>query len=83
MTNHCELGNHVNFNGMAMSGNGHIKIGHYFHSGPVCQIITSFHNCEGEQIPYDNQYIDKNVVIGDCVWLGNKVIILGGQLEKV
>lgn len=78
VTNYCDLGSHVNFNGMAMSGNGHITVGNYFHSGPGCQIITSFHNYEGEQIPYDNKYIDKDVVIGDCVWLGNNVIILGG-----
>lgn len=78
VTSNTELGDHVNFNGMAMSGKGHIKIGSYFHSGPGCQIITSFHKYEGEQIPYDNQYIDKDVIIGDCVWLGNNVIILGG-----
>lgn len=78
VTNRCDLGDHVNFNGMAISGNGYVKIGNYFHSGPGCQIITSFHRYEGEQIPYDNQYVDKDVIIGDCVWLGNNVIILGG-----
>lgn len=72
------LGNNVNFNGMAMSGLGKIKIGNYFHSGTGCQIITSFHNYEGNAIPYDNTYISKDVEIGDCVWLGNDVIILGG-----
>ena len=78
VTSNTELGNCVNFNGMAMFGNGHIKIGSYFHSGPGCQIITSFHNYEGEQITYDDCYIDKDVTIGDCVWLGNNVIVLGG-----
>lgn len=72
------LGKHVCFNGMAMSGNGKIVIGDYFHSGPGCQIITSFHNYEGEAIPYDNSFMDKDVNIGKCVWLGNNVIILGG-----
>jgi acetyltransferase-like isoleucine patch superfamily enzyme len=61
-----------------MSGNGVIKIGDYFHSGPGCQIITSFHNYEGDAIPYDDTFIDKDVEIGKCVWLGNNVIILGG-----
>lgn len=72
------LGDSVCFNGMAMSGNGKITIGNYFHSGPGCQIITSFHNYEGSEIPYDDTFIDKDVTIGDCVWLGNNVIILGG-----
>lgn len=29
-------------------------------------------------IPYDKTYIKKNVKIGDCVWLGNRVMIMGG-----
>ena len=72
------LGDNVNFNGMAMSGNGKITIGDNFHSGPGCQIITSFHNYEGNAVPYDDTYVDKDVTIGDNVWLGNNVIILGG-----
>lgn len=79
VTSNTFLGDHICFNGMSMSGNGRIQIGNYFHSGPGCQIITSFHNYEGEEIPYDNTFIDKNVQIGDCVWLGNNVIILGGR----
>lgn len=78
VTNNTYLGTHVCFNGMSISGMGKVTIGDYFHSGPGCQIITSFHNYEGEQIPYDNTYINKDVVIEDCVWLGNNVIILGG-----
>lgn len=78
VTSNTYLGKHVCFNGMAMSGNGKIVIGDYFHSGPGCQIITSFHNYEGEAIQYDNSFMDKDVNIGKCVWLGNNVIILGG-----
>lgn len=78
VTPNTVLGSHVNFNGMFMFGNGQISIGDYFHSGIGCQIITSFHNYEGEEIPYDYTYIDKNVNIGDFVWLGNNVIVLGG-----
>lgn len=63
---------------MSMSGNGKITIGSYFHSGVNCQIITSFHNYESTMLPYDTSYIDKDVTIGDCVWLGNNTIILGG-----
>lgn len=78
VTNKTHLGNNVCFNGMAMYGEGVITIGDNFHSGPGCQIITSFHNYEGNEIPYDNTFLDKNVTIGDNVWLGNNVIILGG-----
>lgn len=78
VTARTHLGSHVNFNGMRMSGNGTVRIGDYFHSGTGCQIITSFHNYEGASIPYDTTYVDKDVTIGDCVWLGNNVIVLGG-----
>ncbi len=78
VTHNTYLGNNVCFNGMSMSGNGKITIGDNFHSGPGCQIITSFHNYEGDAIPYDDTFINKDVVIGDNVWLGNNVIILGG-----
>ena len=78
VTRNTHLGRHVCFNGMGMSGNGEIFIGDYFHSGPGCQIISSFHNYEGTEIPYDSTFLDKEVIIGDCVWIGNNVIILGG-----
>lgn len=78
VTSKTQLGNNVNLNGMAMSGNGVIKIGDNFHSGPGCQIISSFHNYNGKKIPYDETWIDKDVIIEDNVWLGNNVIILGG-----
>lgn len=78
VTNNTYLGEHVSFNGMGISGNGKVQIGNYFHSGVGCQIITSFHNYEGNKIPYDETFLDKDVFIGDCVWLGNNVIVLGG-----
>lgn len=78
VTNNTYLGNHVSFNGMQIFGNGKVKIGDYFHSGMGCQIISSFHNYEGTSIPYDDTFIDKNVLIGNFVWLGNNVTVLGG-----
>lgn len=78
VTSNTYLGDHVCFNGMRINGKGKVTIGSYFHSGTGCQMITSFHNYEGDAIPYDETYIDKDVTIGDCVWLGNNVIILGG-----
>ena len=78
VTSNTFLGDNVCFNGMSMSGNGKITIGSYFHSGVNCQIITSFHNYESTMLPYDTSYVDKDVTIGDCVWLGNNIIILGG-----
>lgn len=63
---------------MKVNGGGKIMIGNYFHSGTECMMITQNHNYEGEAIPYDSTYVRKEINIGDCVWLGNRVIIMGG-----
>jgi len=74
-----ELGYNVNFNGLIVRGNGKVIIGDNFHSGNECLIITRNHNYDrGIAIPYDDTYIVKDVVIEDNVWLGSRVIILGG-----
>lgn len=73
------LGNNCNFNGMEINGNGKVYIGNNFHSGKEILLITSYHNYDfGKTIPYDDTYIDKDIIIEDNVWLGSKVIILGG-----
>ncbi len=75
------LGSNVHFNGMHIKGNGLVTIGDNFHSGQDCMIITHVHNFDrGTKIPYDNTYIHKDVTIEDNVWLGDRVIILGGVL---
>ncbi|MDD5959878.1 acyltransferase [Methanobrevibacter wolinii] len=72
------LKDNVNFNGMLIQGKGKVSIGSNFHSGIECMIITDFHNYEGKAIPYDDTVISKEVEIEDNVWIGNRVIILGG-----
>lgn len=78
LTDRTSLGKNCNFNGMIVRGYGEVTIGDNFHSGTECLIITDVHNYEGEKIPYDSSYIVKNVVIGENVWIGSRVIILGG-----
>ena len=41
-------------------------------------MITQNHNYEGTKIPDDSSYICKDINIEDNVWLGSRVIILGG-----
>ena len=75
-----ELGNNVNFNGMSIRGTGRCVIGNNFHSGINCTILTSNHNYNGTKIPYDEEMINKEVIIGDQVWIGDNVLILGGSV---
>lgn len=76
-TGDVSVGDYCNFNGIRILGGGKVHFGNYFHSGIECMIITQNHNYEGEKIPYDNTYVYKDVMIGDCVWFGNRVTITG------
>ena len=76
-TSKTQLGYHDSFNGMTIAGGGNVTIGDYFHSGVECMIITQNHNYEGNEIPYDSTYVLKTVTIGDCVWFGNRVTVVG------
>lgn len=79
VTKNTFLGDNVNFNGLVISGSGRVDIGNNFHSGPDCLFICQNHNFDkGESIPYDSTYILKDIVIEDNVWLGSRVIVLGG-----
>ena len=78
-TKNTVFGSYDNFNGMKIQGEGIVKFGNYFHSGEDCRIITDNHNFDfGTEIPYDSTKIVKDVTIGDFVWIGTCVIILGG-----
>jgi len=73
------LGDNVNFNGMHILGGGKVKIGSNFHSGSECMMLTRVHNYDnGSKIPYDDTYVYKEINIEDNVWIGSRVILLGG-----
>lgn len=73
------LGKNCNFNGMKVVGRGKLIIGDNFHSGEDILIITENHDFDnGEAIPYCSKRIYKDVIIEDNVWIGSRVIILGG-----
>jgi len=63
---------------MTIRGCGSVVIGNNFHSGECCRIITANHNFDhGEAIPYDDTYEKKRVIIGDNVWFGDMVLVVG------
>lgn len=79
VTKNTFLGSNVHFNGLVVSGGGKVTIGDNFHSGPDCLFICQNHNFDnGGAIPYDSTYIHKDIEIGSNVWLGSRVIVLGG-----
>lgn len=79
VTKNTILGNNVSFNGMTILGGGNVRIGDNFHSGQECLMISQIHDYDhGAEIPYDSTYIYKDIMIKDNVWIGTRVIILGG-----
>ena len=79
LTKNTHLGRNTNFNGMRIQGGGRVDIGDNFHSGENILIITRIHNYDkGAAIPYDGSYIMKSVTIEDNLWIGTRVILLGG-----
>jgi len=80
LTRKTYLGANTNFNGLTVAGTGSVRIGDNFHSGPECLIITSFHDYDhGDALPYGATSVDRSVEIGDNVWLGSRVTIVGGN----
>lgn len=73
-----DLGNHVNINGMRISGMGGVKIGNHFHSGTGINIMLGSHDYDNDNaIPYGKGHVPKNIEIGDFVWLGTNCSICG------
>ncbi len=73
-----DLGNCVNINGLCISGKGKVVIGNYFHSGTGINIMLGSHDYDhGGAIPYGKEYVEKNVIIEDFVWLGTNSSICG------
>ncbi|CAK0764481.1 putative acetyltransferase [Gammaproteobacteria bacterium] len=79
VSSQTSLGSNVNFNGMTISGCGAVRIGDNFHSGTECLMIAQIHNYDhGTTIPYDSSYLPRPITIGANVWLGTRVMVLGG-----
>lgn len=59
---------------------GKVKIGDNVMMGPDCYIYAYNHNTERTDIPMNQQGIgaEREVVIGDDVWIGSRVTILPG-----
>ncbi|UWZ97353.1 acyltransferase [Vibrio splendidus] len=74
------LGSNCHFNGIRVRGGGRLFIGDNFHSGMNVKIISSFHKYDGgNALPYDTcENVDKDIQIGDNVWFGDSVLVLGG-----
>lgn len=76
---HTSIGTDCHFNGVRIYGEGKVVIGNHFHSGHGLVLLTSNHDYDhGTSLPYGKEYIHKDIIIEDNVWIGFNVMILGG-----
>lgn len=59
--------------------NGGVFIGRGAILGPEVTIYSANHNFKNAKaLPYDKEYINKKVIIGENVWFGGQIIIVPG-----
>lgn len=75
-----ELGDDVCINpGLRVRGEGGLRIGSHVHFGIDVEILTSNHNYNRPaRLPYDEVRLAEDVEIGDCTWVGDRVVIVPG-----
>jgi acetyltransferase-like isoleucine patch superfamily enzyme len=73
-----EIGDNVTLNGVRITGDGRAVIGSHVKIGCETLIVTQNHNYESDKLPYGDDYILKDIIIGECVWIGMRTIILPG-----
>ncbi len=65
--------------GLVVRGNGCLRIGAHVHFGENVLILTSNHNYDRPDcLPYGHERISKDVTLGDCVWICERVVIVPG-----
>jgi acetyltransferase-like isoleucine patch superfamily enzyme len=62
-----------------VKGGGPVEIGSHVHFAADVVFITTNHNFDQPaSLPYDATRIDKPIVVGDCVWFGERVTVIPG-----
>jgi acetyltransferase-like isoleucine patch superfamily enzyme len=65
--------------GLVIKERGVCRVGSHVHFGEHVTIITANHNfASPEALPYDKVRIMREVVIGECVWIGDHAIVVPG-----
>jgi acetyltransferase-like isoleucine patch superfamily enzyme len=65
--------------GFVVNGEGSFFVGAHTHIGREVRVLTSNHEyANGSALPYDKTRLQRPVVIGPCVWIGDRVTIVPG-----
>ena len=78
VSNNVFVGGGSHIDNLTVLGGGKVEIGDHVSIGPNCIIQTQNHNYKGALLPYDFDFICKDVSIGNAVWIGMNVTLLPG-----
>ncbi len=68
----------VHLGNIRVLGPSKFEIGSYCAVGEDLLVLTGNHNYLGNMIPFDDTWIDKDVVVEDACWIGARVTLLPG-----
>lgn len=78
LTPGSEIGDHTGIIQLDVQGVGSIRIGRYSMISWDVLAITSNHDFNGGEIPFDQANIVKDIEIGDFCWVGARTMLLPG-----
>ncbi len=80
VTKNTHIGRNVSLNGVLIEGEGKVVIGDNCQIAADCCMISQNHNYHGDALPFDDTCILKDIIIEDNVWIGRRVLIVGGVM---
>ena len=78
LTKGSVVGDHTGIINLDVKGAGSIRIGRYCMISWDVLAMTSNHDFNGKEIPFDHVDIVKDVEIGDFCWIGARTMLLPG-----
>ena len=78
ITKQTVIHDYVSFGNIRVLGPCKFEIGSYCACGEDLLVLTGNHNYEGEMLPFDEKWIQKDVIVEDACWIGAHVTLLPG-----
>lgn len=78
VTKQTVIHDYVTFGNMRVLGPSKFEIGSYSAFGEDLLVLTGNHNYNGDMLPFDGTWVDKEVIVDECCWLGARVTLLPG-----
>ena len=77
-TSGSSVGDHTGIISLDVQGSGCVRIGRHCMISCEVMALTSNHDYRGGSIPFGRKNVVRDVEIGDCCWIGARVMLLPG-----